>query len=415
MSDINPDWPAVVNDDGTGRTGTRLNEALWDAAAAAINTQVLSATNPTVTPADTIDEVVEARGSMPSVDDRIDVEHNEDGTHKSTGIIATFITQSQLMGGLGGVNLLRNDDYQLWPDGDAAAPLYWPLTGAAATVARTGTGLVDTSRKVGDFACKVTRAGTNCYVEATILDTVAFARADFLKGKFLSFGLWVMSGTPNIGRVGIFDGIGVSYSGYHDGDGLFQFLPVTREIDASATQLTVRAAVDTADGAVVFSGACALLHDGPVGLLLPHYQPGIVIFGSMHYALAGNLTAATNQGRVRLKRGGIVKDVQLLAKTAPTGQAAIFDLNTWDGAAYTSMFGTRPQIADGAVVGGAAPDSTYARRCLRGGFLTTRGAGSEMTLDVDQVGSGAAGADAVVEVGILQYATPLERFMSYDD
>jgi hypothetical protein len=38
-----------------------------------------------------------------------------------------------------------------------------------------------------------------------------------------------------------------------------------------------------------------------------------------------------------------------------------------------------------------------------------------MTLDVDQVGSGTAGADAVVEVGVLQYASPLERFLGYSD
>jgi hypothetical protein len=137
-----------VNDSGTGRDGTRVDETWYNAFVTAIDALIHSTNNPTITPADTIDEVVDARGSIGTLDGRIDVEHNEDGTHKNTGIIATFITEAQLMGGLGGVNLIRNDDFLSWPDGDSAAPVYWALTGAGASVARTGTGLGDTNRKI---------------------------------------------------------------------------------------------------------------------------------------------------------------------------------------------------------------------------------------------------------------------------
>jgi hypothetical protein len=415
MSQINGDLPAYVNDDGTGRTGTRVNVVFLDAWRDAINTQTYSAANPTLTPADIIDEVVTARGSTLSLDDRLDAEHNEDGTHNLTGSLGTVVTSSQLMGGLGGVNLIRNDDFLVWPDGDSSAPLWWTLTGAAATVARTGTGLGDTTRKVGDFACKVTRAGTDCYIGNSLLSGGAFTRANFLKQKYLAFGMWVYCSTPNIARIGIYDGVGITYSDYHTGGGTFEYLPVTRQIDSSATELTVRGRVDTSDGSAVFSGATALLHNGPVGLELVQYQPSPVLYGTMHFALSGNLTVAANQGRVRFRRGGIVKDLQILAKTAPTGQPAIFDLNTWDGANYTTMFSTKPEVAAAAFAGGGQPDGTYARRCLRGSFGATRSAGSEMTLDVDQIGSGTAGADAVVEVGVLQYASPLERFLGYSD
>jgi hypothetical protein len=208
-----------VNDSGTGRDGTRVDETWYNAFVTAIDALIHSTNNPTITPADTIDEVVDARGSIGTLDGRIDVEHNEDGTHKNTGIIATFITEAQLMGGLGGVNLIRNDDFLSWPDGDSAAPVYWALTGAGASVARTGTGLGDTNRKIGDFAGKVTRAGTNCYLENILLDGTAFTRADFLRTKYIAIGVWVKCSTPNIARVAVYDGIGTSYSSYHTGGG----------------------------------------------------------------------------------------------------------------------------------------------------------------------------------------------------
>lgn len=409
MSDITTSTsprPAVTNDDGTGRTGTRWNEAFNDAWTDSVNEQVASATNPTLTPADIIDEVVEARAAYPDLDARLD-----DLALASS--VSTLVSATQLMGGLGGVNLVRNDDFLVWPDGDAAAPWAWTLTGAAATVARTGTGLGDTSRKVGDFACKLTRAGTNCYIQNSLLAGAGFSRADFLQGKYLAFGMWVKCSTPNIARIAVNDGIGTGNSSYHTGGGTWEFLAVTRQLDASATQAVIRGIVDTADGNAIFSGATVLLLDA--NFALAQYQPSPVLYGAMHFALGGNLSVASNQGRVVLARGGIVKDIQMLVKTAPTGQAAIFDVNTWDGASYTTMCTTKPTIADGALRGGVQPDGTYARRCLRGGFGTAALAGTEITLDTDQVGSGVAGADVVVEVRILQYASPLERFAVYSD
>jgi hypothetical protein len=405
-----------TNDSGTGRDGTRIDKSWYDAFVAVIDALIHSTNNTAVTPADIIDEVVDARGSIGTLDGRIDVEHNEDGTHKDTGIISTFITETTLMGGLGAVNVIRNDDFQVSPDGDAAAPVYWPLTGAGASVARTGTGLGDTSRKIGDFAAKVTRAGTNCYIENALLSGTAFTRADFLKGKYVAFGAWVKCSSPNIARLTVYDGIGSSSSSYHTGGGTWEFLAITRQIDSSATQIAVRGVVDTSDGNAIFSGATAMLVDADVDLI--QYKPCPILGPSTaHFSISGDVAVGTTQGQMTLSRAGIIKDVQCLAKTGPVGADLIFDVNTYDGASYTSMFtaGARPKIADGDTMGGSQPDTTYARRCLRGGFGTSVGAGAILTLDVDQVGSGTAGADAGIEVRGLQYATPLERFYNYDD
>jgi hypothetical protein len=88
------------------------------------------------------------------------------------------------------------------------------------------------------------------------------------------------------------------------------------------------------------------------------------------------------------------------------------DVNTWDGAALTSMFSTRPQIGSTLFQGGAQPDTTYARRCFAANSGATRPTGGEITFDVDQVGSGVAGSDLRIEVRALEYQSPLERFQT---
>ena len=132
----------------------------------------------------------------------------------------------------------------------------------------------------------------------------------------------------------------------------------------------------------------------------------------MHFSVAGAVAIASNIHGYEPGRPAIVKDVQLFIKTAPTGQALKVDINSWNGAAYTSMFATVPQIADGAFRGGAQPDTTYARRCLVAQSGAALAVGGELSFDVDQVGSGAAGSDLRVEVRAMEYQSPLERFQT---
>ena len=407
MSDVTTDFPTTTDDSGTGRDGTVFNEAWVDGVIDAINTQVLSATNPTLKPADTIDEVVTARGSKASLDARLDVSINEDGTLKSSSL-TSYVTLVQFLGGLGGVNLVPNDDFLLWPDGDSSAPDGDTLSGAGATIARCGTGLADTTRKVGDFCAKITRAAADAKLTRQLLSGASFTRGNYIIGLYACGGMWVKCSTPNVARVAIYDGAGYTYSAYHTGGGTFEFLPVARQINALATELSLIECVDNAATNAHFSGRTLMLLDASASL--PRYVPTPAQKGTIHFALSGNLAGTTNAARMTPGRSGIVTDVQLYAKTAPTGQAAIFDLNTWDGAALTSMFSTRPQIAAAGNVGQAAPDTTYARRCLRTQSGSSLVVGGLLSLDVDQVGSGVAGADASIDVRVLQYQTPLDKF-----
>src|SRR5574341_115127 len=101
---------------------------------------------------------------------------------------------------------------------------------------------------------------------------------------------------------------------------------------------------------------------------------------------------------------------------APTSQALIVDVNTWDGAAYTTAFTTKPQLSAGSTIGGSTPDATYARRCFNPFYSgASLSAGQIINFDVDQVGSGVAGADLDIFVRIKQYIRPLEAMLIYND
>lgn len=412
MAGIRDDLTIIaVDDTGTGRDGTPIDEAWLDQYTDAIDEWVYSPTNPTIKPRQITDEVETARGTQASLSDWHLVEHNADGTHNlGSGSLATFVTSSQLLGGLGGVNLVTNDDFLLWPDGDSSAPDGYTLAGAGAVIARAGTGLGDTNRKVGDFCAKITRGGADVTLTKSLLSGAAFTRAEYLKQLYACAGAWVLCSTPNVARVAINDGVGTTASSYHTGGGTWEFLAVTRQINVAATQLAFIPQVNNSDVAAYFSGGTLLVLTS--NQTLTRYVESPVVYGTIHLASSGNIGVSTNFGRETLARSGIVKDVQCHMKTAPVGSAAIFDVNSWDGGALTSMFSTRPQIADGANDGGAQPDTTYARRCLRGWSGSSRPVGGLLTADIDQIGSGTAGADLHIDVRVLQYVSPLERYQT---
>jgi hypothetical protein len=415
MSDITTSAsprPSVTDDDGTGRTGTRWNKAFNDAWTDSVNEQVKSATSPAIKPADTIDEVVTARGTKASLDARLDVSLNEDGTPKASAF-SSYATIVQTLGGIGALNLVTNDDDQIWVLGDTSAPNGETIGGVGAAVQRCGTGLADTTRKVGDFCARLTRAGADASLTAQLLAGAAFTRADFVKGLYAAGGCWVKCSTPNAARIGVYDGAGTTYSSYHTGGGTWEWLTATRLVDNAATELTIIRQVNNAAVAAYFSGRVVMLLDQNVAI--PRWNPCPTTYGAIHFAVVGTVAVLANAGRFMPARPAIIKYVQAHVKTCPTVTDIILDINTWDGVAYTSMFtaGARPTILAAAYDGGSQPDGTYARRCLDARVGNTANAGGEITMDVDQVGGGVAGADMAVEARVLQYMSPLERFQTY--
>lgn len=312
---------------------------------------------------------------------------------------------------VGNVNLLADPTFLIWPAGDAAAPAHWSVTGAGVAIARSGTGLGSTVRKVGDFAAQVTQAAATATIQQQLLPAASFTRFSFLQGQSVSAGAW-LRGTTNNCTISISDGVGTSTSAAVTPDATFHWVTVTRTLDLSATNLVFAMTVGTNGATCYLSGPTMVL--GPIPPA--YYQPAPMHYETVNLYIAGVQTVGTDKVRHLFPRPAIVKDVQLIIKTAPTGAALIVDVNSWDGAAFTSIYSTRPQIAAAATTGGAQPDSTYARRCFT--LYTGSGAaaaGSYLSVDVDQIGSGVAGSDLWVFVRYLMYNRPLEEALGYSD
>jgi hypothetical protein len=399
-------WPSTSDDTGTGQDGTVLNVAFFDAIKASIEGELVSATNPTETAKGIIDEVVDARGSLASLDARLDISLNEDGTLKTQSSLATL---AQLQSQMGAVNLVQNDDMLLWHLGDADAPSGWEMS--TITCARAGTGLADTNRKIGNYCAKLTRVGADGFMRQYLINSSEMSRADFLEGTVIGAGCWVLCSTPNAARVAVSDGATTTYSDYHTGGGTWEWLSVEHTVSGSATHIEVQCVISNTAADAYFSGFTALMST----VAPTRWQPCPKVYGTLVWRAAGTLSVANEYDRFMAARPLLVKDVVLRVGTAPTGAALQLEVQKWDSSAtaWVDMFSTAPEIAAAATNGNAQPDGTYANRCVNGGD-GDNGSDEYMRFNITQVGSGTAGADLWVFVRCLQYARPLESLLEHD-
>lgn len=311
---------------------------------------------------------------------------------------------------VGSENVIADNTFLVWAAGDSAAPSYYTVAGSGAAVARTGTGLADTSRKVGPFAAKLTSASATATLSQDMLPSTAYD--DSFDGLPLACGAFVSSPSASAARIALADGAGTSYSAYHSGSGTWQWLTVRRTVDASATKITWLLQVETGSNAAIVSAPTCLVGSiPPTYPRLSRWQRG----DAYRMNVVGVISIGLTMGRWSWPwRAGLIDDVQLYAGTAPLVQPLIVDVNTWDGSAFTSMFtsGGRPRIAAGAFRGNAAPDGTYARRAFQGLHATAVPTGGEMSVDIDQVGIGVTGADLVVSIRPRFPVRPLEALLA---
>ena len=123
----------------TGNDGTQvINKAYLDAYDAEVSSALVDAGNPTVTPAQTTAEVIAARGNLSDLNTRMSAIVDVDGNP------INVLSASHVRNGFVFGNLLANDTFAMWANGDAAAPDFWTLSGAGAAIARCGVGQADT-------------------------------------------------------------------------------------------------------------------------------------------------------------------------------------------------------------------------------------------------------------------------------
>jgi hypothetical protein len=200
-------WPAVTNDDGSLTTGTPFSAELIADIRASIADNVYSPANPAVKTCDIIDEVIAARGVSVSVDARLD-------------------TMDSLIGG-GGVsavgrqdnasNFVRNRFMDRWSDGAAAAPDYYTLVGAGATIAKAGSGLGDpTQVGAGKFCAKVTStAGASAELRQMVIAASDFSNFYALRGRTIVFAVRFQADAVDRMRLVVTDGVGTATTPYN--------------------------------------------------------------------------------------------------------------------------------------------------------------------------------------------------------
>jgi hypothetical protein len=403
MVDVAALWPSITDDDGTGQSGTVFNKANMETAAvAAINNQVHSATNPTVTP----DEVVAARGNMTDLEDRLDGVIDADGVLVPS---AQTMSISQVMHTAAAVNFIPDSTFLMWHLGDAAAPTYWTASGSS--VARCGTGLGDTKRKVGPYCAKVSSAGS---IYHYLIDAAQWAGADHFETQKIGFGVWAWTTTASLGRITVTDGDASTNSSWHTsgaGGGGWEWLSGVHTISAAATYLRVELQVSGA-GDVYFSGPTALFSDQAA----VRWAPSPKMYGSLVIPYAGAPAVADGVFHYVFARPAIVKDVQAFCGTAPGG-ADVFTIDIekdTDGAGtQASIFSAAKEIVTaGAIAGSVQPDGTYANRCFTG-FSGAVPAHAIIRLNYDVVGGNTE--DTRVYIRCLQWLNPLENFVAYND
>lgn len=394
-------WPTVTDDDGSYTIGTVFNKSLTDAIKASIEADLFSAANPSITCENIIDEVVTARGSKLTLDARLDVSINEDGTLKA---IAGQASETQVAGQMGQGNWIGNDTFLIWSV--TTVPDYWVLD--TITCAR------ETSTvKVGEMGAKLTRAGTDGSMYQDLMGTTSFTNnGGYYKGRTFGFGCWVKTSVASCARLKFADGVTTTTTSYHTGGGSWEWLSSTHTVSNSATYLRLHIEVLNSNGDVYVGGPTVL--ESP--LEPSGWFPCTVIVGVVGWKTAGNAAVASDIGdRWSYHRPFRIEDVHVYAGTAPTGQALIIDVNVYDGSAWQSAFTTKPQIAAGANRSvKAVPDGTYTYRCVAGSVGTTFN-DNEINWDIDQIGSGTAGADLQVKVRCLIYVRAQEGMMDLED
>lgn len=152
------------------------------------------------------------------------------------------------VGNVGGVSWTYNSNFEIWGAGTAAAPTGWTLSGAGASVARN-----TSNQKIGNACAAVTRSGTNCYITQNAAAISEWGPIARFQGKTVAFGCWVRASVASAARLTIADGVGTSTSSTHTGGGTYEWLQVSRTIDAAATVLEIRCEV-IVDTTVQFDG-----------------------------------------------------------------------------------------------------------------------------------------------------------------
>lgn len=115
------------------------------------------------------------------------------------------------------------------------------------------------------------------------------------------------------------------------------------------------------------------------------------VITTISFAVVGTLETGGDQAPTIVAPCALtIVKAKVVVKTAPTGASIIADVNKNGTTIFTTQ-GNRPEIAiDGTTDDSGTPD------------VTALAEGDKITIDIDQIGSGTAGADLTVELVCIQ-------------
>ena len=266
-------WPTVTDDSGTATDGTAIDKALTDSIRDSIEDSVFSVANPNQSPAETTDEVVTARSTFTTLNDRL---NDISGTGATPAATSSTLAASE--------NVAKNPDLAGWKLGSALAPDNFTLSGAGASVARVA-GLGS-----GPWAARITYGAASALLTQDVIPIGEWSYQASLgtEGRKVSITMRGQCSLTNQLRVSVTDGVTTTDSSYHSGSGSPEDLTVTHTISASATKLSFYASVVQAGSGDV-GGFTVTFSDSPAPSWAPPPRFG-------HRVLDINVTPAGNVG-----------------------------------------------------------------------------------------------------------------------
>jgi hypothetical protein len=304
-----------------------------------------------------------------------------------------------------GINLIANSDFLIWHNGDANPPALWGKSGSP-TIARTGTGLADTTRKKGDFATKMTYSGSGTdSLDYNILTTASYD--DGLDGVPIVVAVWVKSDSTNA-KIALNDGGTGSptRTDAHDGDDDWQLMTLTHTIAANADKLILQAEL-AATGDMYVSQPTVLIGAVPPADTIP----AIPRRETFNYQFGSGITTGAKLLH-RIWDAARVEDVGLFTDANPNTDINL-DVFKWDGSSWVDMYATGPTLSTSDNAARKIPDATsYARRCL----APSSGSGVDnglLRIDVSQAATGPVFGE--IQVRVLSYVRPLSALILPDE
>jgi len=181
-------------------------------------------------------------------------------------------------------NLIDNGDFSRWTQGTSAAPDAWTAAGGATIAQESGAGNV----RFGKFSLKLTSDADGSDVQNIVLN-IGTTENNIFRGRTVTFGCWIKTSVASIGKIVIGDDVGSSVSSDHTGSGNWEFITVTRTLNAAANFITVtlrntgNTQIVFFDGAILVSGTQALsfASDHPIKTFVGSFATNASASGSV--------------------------------------------------------------------------------------------------------------------------------------